>query len=155
MSEPVPTEDYAAPWLIPLAERRARNAKLPIPDMSPLPPAELENLRSRLDAPGSSRIPLEPREHKAFMRMPVIRTPETVTAMAAAVHQELGPGDAYGEGILAAIAWATGQTRTGPITGALPEAQTPTVGEMQAEERAALRVLQGRRERDVRPGDLY
>jgi hypothetical protein len=133
------------------AAELARMYARPDPGTRPLSDAEREQLRARLDAPGGSKIALEPREYDAWMDMPAIRTLEAIQALAAEVRAENDPNEfnrgAYGEGILAAIAWATGQTREGPITGRLPEGRVPTVSEMDDEEKAALRVLQARQER--------
>lgn len=118
--------------------------------MSPLSDAEREQLRARLDAPGGAQTKLQTREYEAWKHMPAIRTPQAIQALAVEVRAENQTSDedggAYGGGILAAIAWATGQTREGPITGRVPEGRVPTVSEMESEEDAAVRVLQYRQE---------
>jgi RNA polymerase subunit RPABC4/transcription elongation factor Spt4 len=149
MSDPA-RKEYAAPWLIPLAERKRRNADLPRPDMSPLSEAEKQQLRARLNDRGPGPVNLTPREYDAWMDMTVIRSPEDIAALAARVNADT-PGE-YGGGILHAILWATGQFQEGPITGRIPEGPLPTVSEMAAEEQAAVRVLRWQQE-CARPRD--
>ena len=112
--------------------------------MSPLGEDEKRQLRARLNAPGGAKTSLKPREYEAWMAMTVIRSPEAIAELAASVHAD-APGE-YGGGILHAIAWATGEVREGPITGQVPAGRLPTVSEMEAEERAAVRVLEYRQE---------
>jgi hypothetical protein len=156
MSDP-DADEFTIPGLsMTLAERERRNADLPVSDMSPLSEAEKRQLRARLDAPGGAKASLEPREYEAWKHMTVIRSPEAIRELAAAVRAESMTsqegGRQYAGGILHAIAWATGQVREGPITGGVPEGRLPTVSEMEDEERAAVRVMEWRQE-CIRPRD--
>lgn len=148
--------DERPAWLIPLDEWQAINADLPPSDTSPLTADELAKLRTRLNAPGGARIKLSLREHTAYYEMGVIRFSERITALLDQVRREARAdprhGLAYPRGIIDAVNWATGKRREAPITGDLSEGEAPQTVEIEREERAALEVLEGRRD-SIHPRD--
>ena len=136
--------------LMPLAERRARNANLPRPDTTPLTDEEKADLRKRLNAPGGAALKLPYRQRTARWEMGIIRWPEDVQAVYAKVqddlreHPEMRQGSIeYCRGILAAIEWATGTLRTAPLSGEPSEEIPPSAGQMSRERVLGTDIAQG------------
>ncbi|MFY7069008.1 hypothetical protein ACOQFV_24385 [Nocardiopsis changdeensis] len=128
------------------AELRARYGTAPPP--RPLTPQETEDLRRRLNADGD--LALTPDEHRAYYQLGVVRYAQDVDALVARVSAEAldtapaSPARSYAAGILDAVAWARGERREAPVTGAHPRARLPSTGEMQREAADAAEVLEGR-----------
>ncbi|WP_157420400.1 hypothetical protein [Actinomadura kijaniata] len=140
--------DHRAAWLIPLEERRRLYGGTAPADPGPLTEAERDALRDRLNAGGASARGLRPREWEAWNAMTVIRPPERIAELVQEIRADRQRRDLdqstqhYADGILQAIAWATGVTRAAPLSGRHADGALPTVGEMEREQREALDRLQ-------------
>jgi len=136
--------------LMPLKEWQALDTGAQPPDTTPLTDEEKADLRRRLNAPGGAALKLPYRERAARWEMGIIRWPEDVQAVHAQVQakQDLPqmPRSSveYGEGILAAIEWATGTLRTAPISGEPSEEIPPSARQMSREAGRATDIAEGR-----------
>lgn len=149
MSTGAPEERPA--WLIPLDEFTESFKDYVPPDRTPLSEAEQAELRRRLNAPGGDRLKLTFREREARYKMGLIRSREAIVAMYRQVKEEKdaprfdAASREFGEGVLAAIEWATGVEAHAPVTGTVPAGQPPTVPELLEEAQAAEEAAQRRR----------
>lgn len=117
-------------------------------DNTPLTDDERADLRKRLNEPGGRRG-LSYREREALWRMGIIRAGAAVVELYQEVKGSLDApstsptGRLFGQGILAAIEFATGVQPLGPVTGEPAEENPPPVGQLSREEERAADIAAG------------